>query len=63
MLEVNHSNGRDNIEVDYEKHSGEWAWIGKYFMEKGTSYPIILRPGNESGLLVADAVLLVPERN
>jgi hypothetical protein len=63
MLEVNHSNGRDNIEVDYEKHSGGWAWIGKYFMEKGTSYPIILRPGNESGLLVADAVLLVPERN
>jgi hypothetical protein len=63
ILEVNHSEGRNDIEVEYDKNAGGWAWIGKYSLEKGRSYPIRLKPGKNTGFLVADAVLLVPARN
>ncbi|MBR9998452.1 MAG: FAD-dependent oxidoreductase [Cyclobacteriaceae bacterium] len=62
-LVVNHAEGENIIDVDYLENSGDWAFLGKYTLEKNREYAIRLIPVKDTGLLIADAVLLVPMRD
>lgn len=43
--------------------SGEWAYIGEFHFTQGSKNYVELTNKNADGLVIADAVLLVPERN
>ena len=42
--------------------SGEWAYVGAYDFKKGNTSFISITNKNADGSIIADAVLLVPER-
>jgi hypothetical protein len=50
-----------NIKVEGQT-SGEWAYIGIYDFKKGNKNFISITNKNADGIIIADAVLLVPER-
>lgn len=50
-----------NIKVEGQT-SGEWAYVGTYNFKKGNNNFISITNKNADGIIIADAVLLVPER-
>ena len=62
-LMVNHSEGEENIRINYADNAGDWALLGNYHFD-GTQDQFIQLIGSESDYpLIADAVLLVPDQN
>jgi hypothetical protein len=50
-----------NLKVEGQT-SGEWVYIGAYNFKKGNKNFISITNKNADGIIIADAVLLVPER-
>jgi hypothetical protein len=62
-LVVNHDSKQDTIGINYQENVGDWAYLGRYFLNKDQTYSVTLRTQNESEPMVADAILLVAAKN
>ena len=51
-----------DLKVDGQT-SGEWVYLGKYYFIKGNKNYVAITTKDADGIVIADAVLLVPERN
>lgn len=59
---VQHGDGSETVQVNYAANAGSWALLGEYNFDSGTDQFIQLIGSESDKPLIADAVLLVPER-
>lgn len=62
VFTIAHAGGQKTLPQSLKEHNGEWISLGTYDFKGGAAYPLTISlPNGTSGVIVADALLWVPE--